>query len=354
MKKKFLGFISIFLILILSTTRVSAISLAEAGDTVVQEGDYNSIRLVAGNKVTSRANIDGISFIAGNEITTEGMSNYGFYAGNNISIKENIAKDLFVAGNKVVVTEDAIIGRDAFLAGANVTVKTKNVRELRIVANSINISGVTVSGDAYLLADNIALDENTVITGKLTYSEDANVIGLDLARVGEIVKTEKVEINVKKSLFSDVKDIIFSICAGIIIMLILFYIIPKFKDNLDNVELKVEPILKLVCIGFLILILVPMIFLMTVFTNILTPFALILGCVYGISIYLGTLLSAYVIGNILTTKVLNKDNKYLALAIGMILVKLVKLIPGVGGFIGVICLLYGMGLITTWIKKRNA
>ena len=353
MKKKFLGFISIFLILILSTTRVSAISLAKAGDDVLEEGDYNSVRFVAGNKVTSRANIDGISFIAGNEIVTEGTSTYGIYAGNNISIKENILNDLFVAGNKIVVTEDTIIGRDAFIAGANVTVKAKNIRELRIGANIINISGVTVSGDAYLLADNIVLDENTVITGKLTYPEDAKIMGLDVAKVGEIVKTEKVDINVKKDSFGSVKNVIFSICAGIIIMLILFYVLPKTKDKLDNVELKFEPIIKLVCIGFLMLILVPITFFITVFTNILTPFALILGCVYGISIYLGSLLSAYVIGNLLTKKLLRKDNKYLALVIGIVLVKLIKLIPIVGGFLGVICLLYGMGLITTWIKKRN-
>ena len=353
MKKKFITIISIIFIFILYTPNVLAINLAKAGDTVLEEGEYNSVRFIAGNSVTSKANIDGLSFIAGNEITTEGVSTYGFYAGNNINIKENILKDLFIAGNKITIYEDAIIGRDVFIAGANVTVKTNITRDLRIGANNINISGITINGDAYLYGDNITLDGDTIISGKLTYPEDAKINGLDLAKVGEVVRTKKIDIEIKKNNVNIVKNTILSICAGIIIMLILFYILPKTKEKLDNVELKIEPIMKIICTGFLIMILIPMTFIITVFTNILTPFALILACIYGISLYLGPLLSAYIIGSLLTKLIFKKDNKYLAIVIGIILVKLIKLVPYIGGFINVICLLYGIGLITKYIKSRN-
>lgn len=353
MKKKILNFISILFIIIFSTTSVSALDLAKYGDSVLEEGEYDSVRFIAGNNIINKANIDGLSFIAGNEITTEGTTSYGLYAGNNINIKENIIKDLFVAGNKIILYEEAVIERDALIAGANVTIMTNIARDLRVGADNINISGITIEGDAYLYADNITLDENTTINGKLTYPEDANIKGLNSAKVGEIVTTKKGEIEVKKSNKIIIKNIILSICAGIITMLILFYMLPKTKERLDKVELKIDIIVKNICIGFLILILVPMIFIMTVFTNILTPIAIILACIYGISIYLGALLSAYIIGSLLTKKVFNKDNKYLALLVGIIIVRLAKLIPYIGSFIGVICFLYGMGLITKYIKARN-
>ena len=353
MKKCILKFLVLFCVLVLTTSRVSAVSLAKAGDTVVQEGDYDSIRLVAGNKVVDKANINGIAFVAGNDVTAQGNSTYGFYAGNNININENISKDLFVAGNKIIISDDAVIGRDAFIAGASVTIMANITRDLRVGANIVDISGITINGDAYLMADNIKLDEDTVIIGKLTYLEDAKITGLDLASVGAIQKTPKVKINIKKNIGNSIMDVILRICAGIVIMLLLFYLIPKTKDKLDKTELKFEIILKTVCIGFLLLILVPMTFLLTVFTNVLTPFALILACMYGISIYLGTLLSGYIVGNLISKAIFNKDNKYLALVIGIVLVKLVKFIPFLGGFIGVICMLYGMGLITIWIKQRN-
>ena len=353
MKKKILGFISILFIIIFTTTSVSALSLAKTGDSVIEEGEYDSVRFIAGNNVINKANIDGISFIAGNGITTEGVSTYGIYAGNNINIKENILKDLFVAGNKIVLYEEATIGRDAFIAGSNVTIMTNIARDLRVGANHINISGITIEGDAYLYADNITLDENTTINGKLTYQEGTKINGLDLAKVGEVITTKKVEIEVKQPHINPIKNIIFNICAGIITMLILFYMLPKTKERLDKVDLKIDIIVKNVCIGFLILILVPMVVIMTVFTNILTPVSLILACVYGISIYLGSLLSAYIIGSLLTKVIIKKDNKYLAITIGVIIVRLVKLIPYIGSFISVICLLYGMGLITKYLKSRN-
>lgn len=353
MKKRILGFIGIFLILMFNATEVFAIRLTEVGNTVVQEGEYDSIRLVAGNDITDKANVDGISLVAGNDITAEGSSTYGAYAGNNINIKENILKDLFVAGNKINITSDAVIGRDAFILGSDITIMTNIARDLRAGASNINLSGITINGDVYLLAENIVLDESTVIVGTLRYPKDAKISGLDVANVGNVVVTEKVEVNAEKAENNGIIDVILSICAGIIVMLLLFYIRPKFKEKLDKVNLKFDAILKMVCIGFLVLILIPMIFLVTVFTHVLTPLALILGCIYGISLYLGTLLSAYVIGALLTSKVLKIDNKYLAITIGVILVKVVKLIPYIGGFIGVICLLYGMGLISIYIKNRN-
>ena len=143
MKKNFIKVVSLIFIFMLCIPNVSALNLTKIGDSIVEEGEYDSIRFVAGNNVINKANIDGISFIAGNEITTEGTSTYGVYAGNNITIKENIAKDLFVAGNKIIITEDAKIGRDLFIAGANVTIMTNIIRDIRIGASNINISGIT-------------------------------------------------------------------------------------------------------------------------------------------------------------------------------------------------------------------
>lgn len=353
MKRQILRMIGIIFIFILTTTRVCAINLAEAGDVVVQEGDYDSLRIVAGNKITNKANIDGLSLMAGNDILANGSSSYAFYAGNNIEIRENISKDLFVAGNKIMVYKDTMVGRDAFIVGNSVIIKSNLPRDLRIGANLVNLSGVTINGDAYLMASEIILDENTVIVGKLIYPEDANIRGLNLAKLGEVISTKKIETVIKYNFMDSVKDIVFSICASLIVMLVLFYVLPNTKTKLDNLNLKVDTILKTIGIGFLVLIVVPLVSIIGIFTNILTPIALILGCVYTIAIYLSTLLSSYIIGNTLMIKIFNKDSKYLALVMGIILIKLVKYIPVIGGVIYFICLLYGMGLIFNYIKLRD-
>ena len=218
---------------------------------------------------------------------------------------------------------------------------------------SVNLSGATINGDTYIAADVILLDEDTIINGKLTYDEDASISGLDKATIGS-VETKKIDKTVVNyNPMDNIYDFIVSAIAAFIVMIVLFYMIPKSKDKLDNVKFDGNTIFKTLLFGLAVLFLVPIISLIAVFTGFLTPLALILGAVYGISIYLAYLLSYYIVGNIITTKLIKKDNVYLALVIGIILVKLLKVLPVLGGFVSIICLLYGLGLIFNFIKSRD-
>jgi hypothetical protein len=89
------------------------------------------------------------------------------------------------------------------------------------------------------------------------------------------------------------------------------------------------------------------------FTGVLTPIALITLALFVIAIYLSTLLSSYIIGNLINTKLFKNDNVYLSLVIGIILIKLVKLIPILGGWIAALALFYGMGLIYKYITNNS-
>ena len=352
MKRKILGIFGILLVVMSISTNVYAKRVTEAGDKVVQEGTYDSVRFVAGNTVVDKATVDGISFVAGNDVTLEGNTPYGFYAGNMVLVNENIEKDIFVAGNKITLDSNAIIGRDAYIAGNSVVIKTNIARDLRLGSDSVDLSGVTIGGNAYIMADNIILDANTNIVGKFTYPEDANIRGLDSANVGSIKTVENRAVEVEINFVDSAVEFIFSVCAAFIVMIVLFYLLPKTKDKLNEEKTNFESILKNIGIGLLVLIVVPIIALFGLFTSVLTPLALIVGAIYIISIYLSSLLSYYVIGNIVNKKLIKKDNTYLTLLIGILGVKLIKLIPFIGPFVGAICLFYGMGLIFLYVKNR--
>ena len=353
MKKKILSLFSILIISMFMVTNVSALELTQAGDDVIQEGDYNSLRLVAGKNVTSTANIDGISLIAGNNITVNGHVSYGFYAGNSITINESIEKDMFAAGNMITIGDNANIGRDAFVAGNKVTINSNVGRDLRAGASIINISGITINGDAYLDAEEIIMNEDTVITGKLTYLEDTRVTGLNTATIGSVETTKVPEVTVKYNPIDTVYSFIINVIAAFIVMIVLFYLIPNSKEKINNVELQASPILKTMGIGLLVLIVAPLAIIIAMFTGVLTPISLITLAVFAIAIYLSTILSSYVLGNIINTKLLKNDNVYLSLVIGIILIKLIKLIPKLGGWIVALALFYGMGLIYKYITNRT-
>ena len=352
MRKKFWGLLGI-LIISLSFTNVYAREIVNAGDNIIQEGVYDSNRLVAGNIVDNKAYVDGLSLVFGNQITLEGSSTYGVYAGNNVIIEEKVEKDMFVAGNSITIASNAIIGRDAYIAGNSVIINADIARDLRYAGSSINLSGITVNGDAYIYAEEIILDANTIIVGKLTYSEDSNITGLDVASIGSVEVKEYEDINIEFNIYDSVWSFIISVVSSFIVMITLFYLMPNVKEKLNKVELKADSIIKMMLLGLILLIIIPIVSLIALFTGILTPLALIVLSIYAISIYLSSLLVYYIVGNIISNKVFKKDNVYLALICGIILVKLIKLIPFIGGIVGTIVLFYGMGLIYKFIYKKG-
>ena len=357
MKKKFLGLFLIMCISLFTFSNVYALEIVKAGDNVIQEGTYDSTRLVAGYNVTNRATVDGLSFAAGNQVVLEGSSTYGFFAGNTLSVKERIEKDLFIAGNGINLLDDMYVGRDAYVAGNAIKVDGTIGRNLNAGGTSVNLSGATINGDAYVAADVIVLDEKTVINGKLVYEEDASISGLDKATIGS-VKTKKFGKNAGKDVITynpinQFYSFIISAIAAFIVMMILFYIITRSKERLDELKYDGSTIFITLVIGLAVLFFAPIVAIIGLFTGFLTPLALILLAVYVVSIYLAYLLSYYVVGNLITTKLIKKDNVYLAVIIGILLTRLVMYIPVLGGFVGLICLLYGLGLIFDFIKSRG-
>lgn len=353
MKKKIIILLSTIMIVFLSLSNVYALEITKAGDTVVQEGEYDSIRLVAGNKVTNKAKVDGLSFIAGNDLTLEGNVSYGLYAGNNISVNETIEKDLFVAGNNIIIESGSNIGRDVYIAGNKVKIKANLPRDLRMGSSTVDLSGITIGGNAYIASDTIILDENTIITGKLVYPEEAKISNLEKASIGSIEITKNKEIVVKDSFKDSIYDFIISYCAALVTMIVLFYFIPKLKDKLNKLELNIEPIAKTTAIGVLVLILVPILLLIAIFSGILTPLSLMISALYIACIYVSSLLVGYIIGNVITSKYLKKESTFLSLVCGILIIKLIKLIPIIGNIVSAITLLYGLGIIYNLIKPKK-
>ena len=352
MRSKFLKIISILLLFVVTNTY--ALEIVQAGNSVKHEGDYNSSRFVAGNDVIDTANVDGISFVAGNQVKLNGKTTYGFYAGNDVVVNENIEKDLFVAGNHVSIGSDAVIGRDVYVAGSTVMISANLPRDLKVGAARVDITDITISGDAYVMADEIVLNENTKIEGKLTYSEDSIVRGLEAASIGSVEKVKSSDVAYTYTIKDRIIEFVGSVVAGFIVLLVLFYLIPKARNSADEFELSFDNIAKTAGIGLLVLIGVPIAAVIGLVTGILLPLSFIVLAIYVISIYLSFLLSGYILGSAVMNKLIHNGNMYLSLLLGIVLVKLLSLVPYIGGYVSFIALVFGLGLIYKFIKNiRN-
>lgn len=346
--------VTVLSVLILAlTTKVYAKNIAEASDILSQSGTYDSTRIVAGNTVTSSATIDGLSLIAGNEVTVEGSAPYGIFAGNNILVNGIIEKDLFLAGNNLTIGSTAEIGRDVYIAGSIMKIKANINGDLRAGGSSIDLSGITIKGDAYLAVDQITVDSDTVIEGKLTYPEESTVNNLDQAKIGSTETYQTVKVEVKYDVMDVVRNFFIGTASAFLTLTILFFVIPSAQEKLDQEEIKVQEVLKRLGIGLVSLISTPIIAIIGLITVLLIPASLITLVLYVIAIYLSSLLTYYIVGKEINKK-LNKENKYLAIIIGILVVKLIKLVPYIGGIVGFLSLIYGMGLITKFVFNRKS
>ena len=353
MKKYFLNFVCAILAIFILIPQVEAFSYGKSGENFTQEGNYESTRLIAGNTVKNAATIDGISLGAGNDIEASGHVTYGFYAGNLVKVNETVEKDLFVAGNSILIDASSTLGRDVFVAGNKVTINANIPRNLNMGASAVNISGAIIGGNATIYAENIVMDAETVITGTFTYPKTAKITGLDLAQVGNTKTVDTKEAKIEISPMNRLYTFIITIVAAFIVLLVLFYILPTSKEKLLSTNLEPKNVAKTMGIGLIVLIVVPILSFLGMMTGFLTPLGLITFAVYIIACYLSTYLSSMVVGSVITTKLLKNDSTYIALIIGIILIKLLKLIPIVGGWVGAIAVFYGMGLVYKYIANRN-
>lgn len=352
MKKKIFGFLILLIVFITSPVSAKEINdfYSTSGNNVKLEDTINGDSAIAGNIIDMIGNIDGIGFIAGETVNVKGSLEYGFMAGNNITVDGVISKNIYAAGNIITFTKNASIGRDIFLAGNEVVLNGNLDRNISISATRVVLEdNLTINGNIKINASSIVVKNGANIKGELSYNEDINKDISNTANIGKIT-TYKIE---KNSSFN-VKDLLQSTLNMIIVFLIITIIIPKSLEKSENIYDESNKYAKNIGIGALFLICVPLISLLLILSNIGISLGIILGLIYGICIYLSYIVSGFILGNLLLGKVMKLNtNKYLSGIIGIVIIKIVSIIPIFGVLISILALLLGLGTIWNLIGCSN-
>lgn len=352
MKKKIFGFLILLIVLVTSPVSAKEINdfYSTSGNNVKLEDTINGDSAIAGNIIDMIGNIDGIGFIAGETVNVKGSLEYGFMAGNNITVDGVISKNIYAAGNIITFTKNASIGRDIFLAGNEVVLNGNLDRNISISATRVVLEdNLTINGNIKINASSIVVKNGANIKGELSYNEDINKDISNTANIGKIT-TYKIE---KDSSFN-VKDLLQSTLNMIIVFLVITIIIPKSLEKSENIYNESNKYAKNIGIGALFLICVPLISLLLILSNIGISLGIILGLIYGICIYLSYIVSGFILGNLLLGKVMKLNtNKYLSGIIGIIIIKIVSIIPIFGVLVSILALLLGLGTIWNLIGCSN-
>lgn len=342
MKKKVFVFVAFLLLLTIVPVNAKEINHfhALANDNISFKDVVKGDSAIAGNLVDVLGNIDGIGFVAGNTVNINGELEYGFVAGNNISINGNIGKSIYVAGNKIIISNDAKINRDAFIVGNDITLSGNINRDVSIGASVVTIkSDAKISGNVSLTTEKLVIQDGASITGTLKYNEDAKKEISNNANIGKVATYSQETTDDSNNYI----DVLSSILNMIVVFVVLATVLPKCFSKTTGIYEESNNYFKGIGIGLLILICVPIVCLFLLISSIGISLGLILAVLYGVGIYISYVIAGFILGDTIITKLLKQDiNNYFIGVIGIIIMKLLILVPVIGGFVSVIALTIGL------------
>ena len=323
---------------------------------VIIEDTYNASVAAAGENVKFDGKVNGISFGASNKIELNGESEYAMLAGNVIEVNGKTLKDLVIAGNLVTINKDANIGRDTIIAAADVEISGNFERNISIYAPKITFKNTNIKGNVKIYGQQIEVQKNTNIIGTLSYPEDSVYKADKGAKIGKTEKTEAIKQEDDENFFSTVSAKIWSFLCLTLIFAALTLIFPnlftKLHDKYETIE--IGEIVEVFTKGLVALILIPIIIILLLCTLIGIPLAIILLLFYGIAIYLSTIFAAYLLGYKIWQRVFDKDINMLALGlIGLFILFLCSLIPGVRTLVSILTTIIGLGLIVEVFRNKS-
>lgn len=307
----------------------------------------NHSMFTAGDDVSTNNAVKGIDFTAGNNLNISGSSEYGMFAGNSINFKGMVTRDLFVAGNNIVIDSSANIARDLYVAGNTITISADIKGNVFLAGSEIIIDSKEIDGDVTLTSGKLTIADNTKINGTLKYNDNIEYSNTN-ASIKE-VKTYHVEEKNKDEVIPSISSILLGIVTSFLVALAIYLLLPASYKVLD--EVKKDKVLKTFGNGFLFLIAVPVISIVLMISVVCMPLAIIALLLYGIIIYLSSIISSVYFGRLIGNKVLKLDNVYLQILIGIVLTRLVKLIPVIDGLYSFVIVILGVGLVYNMLKK---
>lgn len=315
----------------------------EFDDDVVIDSIIDGNAFACGNNVTVTGEIGGDVFAFGNTVTVEkdAYVHGSIFVFANQFVMKGICYDIYGGAQSITLSENAIVARD-----------------VRIAAEKIHING-QVKRDAYLSTNELVFPENasTLISGNLSYSStsefviDKNVVG------GEIKFTQEVseEATVQEKITDFIIETISALLYAFVIVLLTIWLAPNFKNKVGNTLQKKAPLS--LGIGLLTLIIIIFGALILLF---LTRGLGVSISIAAVTIFILALTISQTVFSMGCAKLIaeksKKDN--IPMFIGMtllvvIVLRLIELIPFVGGLVGFLVTMTGLGMILVHLMNRN-
>ena len=328
---------------------------AETAEPQLIESDL----YLAGETLTVSDYIDGNVYAIAGDITVSGkIGGDLFILANNV----NLTQDSYTYGNLYVcanqVTIDGIVC-DLYACCSNLSIGESGIvlRDSRTSSANFSLAG-NIGRNAFAQANSISMQDSAHIYGNFDYTAKEAIVVPSGSVDGSInyseLNTKTNSADVKDIIIAYVMDFVYALVYTLVVFGLILLVAPKFTDKLH--ELTKTKWLASFGIGLLVLILVPVIAVLLVFTYIGTPLSFAIAALYLLVLSITFAITAISLSKLLANKVpaLAKFHNIFALIIVTLVLWALTQIPFyVGTVVKLLITIFGLGIFILSIFKKE-
>lgn len=321
------------------------------GNTAIMAGVIDGDLFAGAEQVEITGTVHGNVYAAGESVRVSGTVDGNVHAaGENVEVSTKVGGSGFIAGQRVTVTENGDLARGAFMAGETVQSRGEVGRDLFFAADEMTLDG-TVERNVRGYGTQVAVGATTSIGGDLhvTVPDDDAVEIREGARiVGDTVVNIDEEHDHRPFMTGGFYlGVIAKALAMLLIGWLLVTIFPRLRPTAPESSGEV---LKDMGVGFLALVAIPAAMILFLITIIGIPVAIVLGMIYGLLIFLSTLVVADFAGQRLPFGDDTGTGAALRTCVALLIILFITAIPFVGGGLNFLITIFGMGVLLMHLR----
>ncbi len=316
------------------------------GQSIVVSGSVSSDLTAAGDEIrlAEQGSIGGSANIAGSTVNVEGtVASNLRAAGNQVTVSSAVGRNAALAGNQVMLAGAGRVTRDLFVAGSSIDIEGSVGRNVRIMGEAVTVNG-PVAGNVNIDANRVTIGPDAVIRGNLTYtSAQRATIDPGAQILGRTIQRAPTE---RRDAFTPFRWFLWAVgfVSLFLVGLLILAVAPATMTDAANMVFSNTWLALL--LGFILLIVVPTLVLVLMFTLIGIPLSLIILAMYLILLYISRIVIALAIGRWLLTRGGRPEpSRYLAFFSGLLIYWIVTAIPIVGPFLSFVGLILSLGAL---------
>lgn len=335
--------------------------LYAAGNAVVIDGRVDGELWAVGNMITVNGTVAGSTMAAGRTVHVGGGVGHALRAaGEVVTVSGNVDGDLLVGCGELNVASTAKIGGDVLFGAGTARIDGLVGGDVKGAGGDVTISG-QVEGDVHLDVDSLTLSPTAVIHGDLTYTSEEEAVIQAGAEIAGTITREVPEVEEEQAkafpfaFFSGIGAKVLGFLMALVAGLVIILLAPQRLASAAE-SIRTRPGSS-VGWGALILFATPIAAIVVCITIVGIPVGLITLVLWGVAIYLAQIPVGLFLGRCIIGRFRSVEGKAImvgALALGLVILKLLGLIPHLGFFVGLAVVLFGLGAVVVAERRRRA